>query len=180
MSIRPKDPLLTAARLVIGFFIVIGVIGIGALVIAYPALLLNQDAVAAELAKVNVKMDQAFYGALGIILLCVSGFLALMIWFLVLLRRIVDTVGEGDPFVPANADRLSRMGWITIGSQLLLIPAGAMVLWFAEVFKDAEDVHINGDVDISGGAIVLTLVLFILARVFRLGAAMREDLEGTV
>ena len=30
------------------------------------------------------------------------------------------------------------------------------------------------------GGLILILTLFILARVFRHGAAMREDLEGTV
>jgi hypothetical protein len=34
--------------------------------------------------------------------------------------------------------------------------------------------------DFSLSALGLAIVLFVLARVFRQGAAMREDLEGTV
>ena len=45
----------------------------------------------------------------------------------------------------------------------------------------AKDFHMSFD---DGGfdmtALLLTVILFILARVFRHGAAMREDLEGTV
>ena len=180
MAVRPRDPLLTAARIVIGFCIILGAIVIAAALIAFPAALLHQDQVLAELVVRGVHTDASVFGALGIILVCLAGFAALTIWFLILLRRIVDTVGEGDPFVPINADRLSRMGWITVATQVLSIPAKAMLLYFAELFKDAKGIHIEHDVGISGGAIVLILVLFILARVFRHGTAMRDDLEGTV
>jgi hypothetical protein len=37
---------------------------------------------------------------------------------------------------------------------------------------------VEGGVDFGG--IILVLTLFVLARVFKHGAAMREDLEGTV
>ncbi|ANY18709.1 hypothetical protein A6F68_00174 [Tsuneonella dongtanensis] len=180
MSLRPKDPLLTAARLVIGFFIAIGGLVIAAIVVGIPAMLLNQAWILAAVADEGVTAGPEIFGAIGITLVCIAAFIALAIWFLILLRRIVDTVGKGDPFVPENANRLARMGWIVVGTQVLSIPGGAMVLWLAEVFKEAENIHVNGDVGISGGAIVLILVLFILARVFRQGAAMREDLEGTV
>jgi len=180
MPIRTKDPLLTATRIVIALCIALGALVIAVAIIAYPALLLNQGQVLAKLSEAGVQTDASFFGALGIILACLAGFVALVVWFLLLLRRIVDTVGEGDPFVPVNADRLSRMGWIVVGTQVLSIPAKAMLLYFAELLKDVEGVHIEHDVGVSGGAIVLILVLFILARVFRHGTAMREDLEGTV
>lgn len=180
MSIRPKDPLLTAARLVIGFFAIMAGIAIAAVTVAIPAMLLNQDRVLAVIHGKGVQVGSELFGAALVLLACLIAFMALVIWFLLLLRRIVDTVGEGDPFVPENADRLARMGWIAIGTQLLMIPAGAMALWFADIFKDVEDVQIDQDVGISGGAIVLILVLFILARVFRRGTEMRDDLEGTV
>ena len=40
------------------------------------------------------------------------------------------------------------------------------------------DITIDAGLDIEG--ILLALILFILARVFRHGARMRDDLEGTV
>ena len=175
-----KDPLLTAARVIITFFIAVFAFVIAAIVVGIPIMLFNQARILAAVAEEGIKVGPELFGALGLLFVGIAAFLSLMIWFLILLRRIVNTVGEGDPFVPENADRLSRMGWIAVGTQVLTIPMGAMVLWLAEVFKEADDIHVDADMGIDGGAIVLILVLFILARVFRHGAAMREDLEGTV
>ena len=72
------------------------------------------------------------------------------------------------------------MGWIALGSQVVMIPLGALLHWIAVITRDMRNVRIEADFGLSGGMILLTLVLFILARVFRHGAAMREDLEGTV
>ena len=47
--------------------------------------------------------------------------------------------------------------------------------YLASQFKDA-----TSDFGITLDGILLAVILFILARVFRQGAAMREDLEGTV
>jgi hypothetical protein len=99
-----------------------------------------------------------------------------------LLKRIVDTVGEGDPFVPMNARRLTQMAWLTLAMQLVTLPIGSLAVWIgAEMTKlgahtDIDDVQMG----ISGNGLLLMLILFILARVFRQGAAMRDELEGTV
>jgi Protein of unknown function (DUF2975) len=107
------------------------------------------------------------------------------VWFLVLLRRIVLSVGEGDPFIPENAERLSRMGWLVLAGQIAAIPVGALVLWIASLVEDtpAESrirADLHSDFGFSFSSLLLMLVLFILARVFRRGASMREELEGTV
>lgn len=107
--------------------------------------------------------------------------LAAMFVFFGKLRAIIDTVGQGEPFVPANAERLSLMAWLMLATQLLLFPAAWLGNIVAEWANTLEDVHLsaNGDgLDLTG--ILMVLVLFILARVFRHGAAMRADLEGTV
>ncbi|UUX99000.1 hypothetical protein [Sphingomonas sp. J315] len=49
--------------------------------------------------------------------------LGLGIAFIRTLIRIIDTVGDGDPFVPENAERLGRMGWIALALQ------GAISSW---------------------------------------------------
>ncbi|WP_066527343.1 DUF2975 domain-containing protein [Erythrobacter sp. CCH5-A1] len=107
--------------------------------------------------------------------------LAAMFMFFGRLRAIINTVAEGEPFVPANAERLSLMAWLMLAVQLLLWPAA----WLAEIVakwaNTVEDAHllVDGDsLDLTG--ILMVIILFILARVFRHGAAMREDLEGTV
>ena len=114
----------------------------------------------------------------GALFLLIAVMAVLAFFLLRTLRRIVDSVAEGDPFAPVNADRLEHMGWLMIALQLVAIPMTSLAIWFdAAPFK--PNVH-HGDDGLSAGAILLTLILFVLARVFRTGAAMRETLEGTV
>lgn len=180
-----KDPLLSIARGVI--FIVQAVLAFAAvmLTVGAPLVVFLQERITAEL--------RAEYGdpAAQFPVLALTGLLLLALlvvglsWlFLRHLRRIIDTVGDGDPFVPANAERLTAMAWLMLAVQALAIPLGALGLYigtFSEyigTFSDNPNVLADIDLDLSG--IVLVVTLFILARVFRLGAAMRDDLEGTV
>lgn len=99
--------------------------------------------------------------------------LALYGWFLLTLGRIVGSVLVGSPFVAINADRLTRMGWIAVLLKLVaLAETGLMASAMPDAFRFVSR--------FSGPSLVMILVLFILARVFRQGAAMRDDLEGTV
>jgi len=98
------------------------------------------------------------------------------------LRAIIATVGSGDPFAPANAERLSVMAWLFLGVQTLMWPAAICAHIVADAVRDLDNFDLevgNGD-GFSLTGILMVLILFILARVFRHGAAMREDLEGTV
>ena len=105
---------------------------------------------------------------------------AMLFVFFGSLRKIINTVGEGDPFAPANANRLSLMGWLMLGVQLLLIPALGLGLLLAKYADEMEHSSITIDAGLDMEGILLVIILFILSRVFRHGAAMREDLEGTV
>lgn len=91
------------------------------------------------------------------------------------LLLIVDTVGQGDPFIPDNAVRLRRMGWLAVIAQALALPASSVTGWIAHITHTG---YIEGQLSLGG--ILLALILFVLARVFRRGAEMREELEGTV
>ena len=175
---RPRDPLLTATTFAtIAMKIALG-IGIGVVVSILPVILLNQDAVAAQLAKdgKDIGVDGLIAG-LAMMLPMIAVLLAGAFWFVHLLGKIVDTVGEGDPFIPINADRLRTMGWLALAIQLLTLPIGVAV---ARIAKAIEDTPSDASVGLDFTGIVLVLILFILARVFRKGAAMREELEGTV
>lgn len=181
MSLVPKDPLLTAARLLINFFIAVLALGIVVLTIALPALLLNQARFLKALTSDgNTVVAPNFFVGVSLTMILLAATFALGIWFLLLLRQIVGTVAAGDPFIHDNADRLSKMGWIALGAQIVSIPLAASVVWIAGMVEDHDSHRLDDGVGFDGGGIVLILVLFILARVFRQGAAMRADLEGTV
>ena len=88
-------------------------------------------------------------------------------------------VAVGDPFAPENGSRLSRMGWLAIGAQgIALALKGVVKVLEPYAIKAGKPIDLEFDLDMSG--VLLVLILFILARVFRHGAAMRADLEGTV
>lgn len=181
MSIRPKDPLLAVAKAIIWFFTGLFAFFCVVLALAAVAVVVLQNFVIAEMQEQGMVADGGTIGAIALLLLSALVLLGLLVWFLVHLRKIIDSVRDGDPFVPENADRLTRMGWIAVGGQLAVIPLSAMAMWLESTIGDARDkVHVNADYGFDGGGILLVIVLFILARVFRHGAAMRDDLEGTV
>lgn len=110
-------------------------------------------------------------GCFALVLIAAADAIAL------LLLRIVRAIAAHDGLAPANIARISRIGWL-----MLLFLAGATLMPYAVAMVNPVlgetakppvfDPPING--------LLLTLLVFILARVFRQGAALRQDLEGTV
>ena len=90
------------------------------------------------------------------------------------LRQILATVATGDPFVVANAGRLRAIGWSLLVLQLLDLPAAMIAHAFPGLGSAAPQPGISPD---GWLAVLLT---FVLARVFVVGARMRDDLDGTV
>lgn len=90
------------------------------------------------------------------------------------LLAMVATVRDGDPFTAANAQRLQAIGWALLALQLLDLLFGAFSWWFAALHVDFATWSP------SFGGWIATLMLFVLARVFRRGAEMRDDLAMTV
>jgi hypothetical protein len=171
-----KDPLLTASRIVITVvMVVVGLVGM-LLVVCAGYIAIDPAGLTVELFKEGLAHPghDVIVALVAVMLLALIP-LAMALLFLQLLRLIVDSVGIGDPFVPENAVRLWRMAWLAVGIQVASIPIGLIGVWLAQHVKDADI-----DLGVSPQGIVLALVLFVLARVFRQGAAMREELEGTV
>lgn len=114
----------------------------------------------------------------GIGLTVMTNFAA-MFFFFGKMRALIESASKGDPFVPDNARRLNDMALLLLGSQVLTVIVGELRVYalslIAPQSEGTWDISPN---DLTGFLIVL--VLFILARVFRHGAAMREDLKGTV
>jgi hypothetical protein len=171
-----RDPLLIGARLVVGGFFGILIVGVVLVAAGLLAVLTLQRAdLIADMASKGLGMPGYLMVVLATaMVLCL---LSLAMLFALALLRLIDSVGLGDPFVPINADRLRTMGWLTVGIQCVLFMLAAIGIWFGDMKSAlvAEDA-----INLGIGAIVLTLVLFILARVFRLGTKMRDELEGTV
>ena len=170
-----NDPLLNIARFFIVLVMAIFVVALLAIIIALPAIGMYHSQVIAALAEDGA--PAAALWAIVALMLLAAAVISLCWLFLRHMKRIIDTVAAGDPFVPENADRLRAMGWLVLIIYLIGIPLGAIAMWMASVTEGA-DIRFTGD--LGGGGIVLCLTLFILARVFRKGTEMREELEGTI
>ena len=173
-----RDPLLAAAKVLLILLMAIVIFAMAMLVIGIGAILtIGRTELLAEIAAAGAP-PLAYWAVLALMLL-VAGALFLALRFAIELRRIVLSVEDGDPFHPANALRLARMGWLALGVWLVHIPLALIGAWLTPYAVAAgEDWQIEWDAGIE--SLFLILVLFILARVFRQGAAMRDDLEGTV
>jgi uncharacterized membrane protein len=114
-------------------------------------------------------------------LFAVAGGLISLILILMMIRAttgIVDTAIAGDPFVGENAERLNLIGWLLLG---LMAVQFATYLAVAIVAP-----HGDPNINISGGSepdpigLMAILLIFVLARIFRHGSDMRDELESMV
>ena len=90
------------------------------------------------------------------------------------LRAILRTVERGEPFVAANAARVRTIGWMLLVIQLADLGYGV-----ARFAADALRVD-SPSWQPSFTGWLAVLIAFVLAQVFERGAAMRDDLDGTV
>ena len=91
------------------------------------------------------------------------------------LRRILSTLAEGDPFVPENAPRLTR---ISIAIALIEAIRMGSVLILAATVDLGEGYVANININLAvWGAVV---VLLILAQVFKEGTRLREEEKMTI
>jgi hypothetical protein len=140
----------------------------GALVVMWPD-------IAAEAKNNSVFIDvdtmrPQLFALFGIL----AAILAAAVYILRQLQALV-TSAAGDPFVPTNALRLRRIGWALVATQLLAFPLG----WVASNIAVSTSTFANmGGLDLQG--LLAILLAFVLAAVFERGAAMRDELEGTV
>ncbi len=176
MSNFRSDPLLGLAKVLLSIGMVLFVIGVVAIGIGGGVMLAMKSMVVARLVE-SGGGPEAFWAIL-LMLPLAAALLMLAYRFAENLRAIIRTVELGDPFTPQNATRLRTMGWLTLAFQLLAIPIGAVGIWIENTTRGIGDVNV--DAEVSANGLLLAIVLFILARVFKTGAQMREDLEGTV
>ena len=90
------------------------------------------------------------------------------------LRAIIASVRQDEAFSTANAARLRTIGWMLLVLQILDLGGGLVAWGLSQLGVD----YLDWTPSFTGWLAVL--VAFILARVFATGAAMREELDGTV
>ena len=91
------------------------------------------------------------------------------------LIRMLRTVEAGDPFVAANARRLHTIGWALLAVQLL---DGVFGLVIHSLARTGADIASGWSPALAGWLAVV--LVFVLARVFGHGTALRDELEMTV
>ena len=108
---------------------------------------------------------------------CASGtfLLALLTLMLLMTARLVKTA-ETDPFIENNARRLMQIGWLLLAMQIVGLTADMVISLFPKPVSD----HVQAGFDLSPVGILAVLLIFVLAQIFRRGAQMRAELEGTV
>ena len=182
MTTHRTDPLLLAGKVLT--LIIQGALAIGAaaLLVALPAIHLARAGYVTGIVHTNgVPIENIPIVALSGLLLVALALVVSLFVFFGKLRAIIDTVGDGDPFIPDNADRLNQMAWLLLGVQLLALPVTALAARVAAAAGKLDEVKLSlADGSFSLNGVLVVLLLFILARVFRQGAALREDLEGAV
>jgi Protein of unknown function (DUF2975) len=99
-----------------------------------------------------------------------------------LLRGLARSVRQGDPFGPANVQRLRRLGFLlVVGAPVVESVNWALRLSLANTLPP----NALGSIGFPGFSFPFVLLLaglgaFILAEVFAYGLRLREDVEGTV
>lgn len=117
---------------------------------------------------------------MGVMLLIPS---LLMVGYLMIvfhLRRFLQTVREGNPFVPENPKRLRLIGWlVTLGAPVM----GLLTHIYGRVF--VHFVKIPGATlevtkDIYPFVIIPGLIILVIAHVFEIGVKIQEEQNLTI
>ena len=159
-----------ALRILIAVNWLLGV-GIAVLLLALPT---RQWIMSSLGLSPSAEADRIIFGLRSI---AVIGLVSIPVNYVVLKRLllIVQTVRSREPFAADNASRLQAIAWALLTLQLLSV---VVALIARAISTPAHPIEMNAGFSITGW---LTVILtFVLARVFAEGAAMREDLEGTV
>jgi hypothetical protein len=176
MNTKPNETVLQITRgliyLMMGGAALIGVaLSIAAVVVPF-----YWPEIIAMLVKEKPGVDTA--GLLPLIYVIFAFFmmaLGLLWTILKKLLAIIATVAEGDPFVRANAMRLRAIGWMMVAANVIGIPLGIVASIVGDRLGDSD---MHDDFSVTG--VLAILLVFVLSSVFEQGAAMRDDMEGTV
>jgi Protein of unknown function (DUF2975) len=140
---------------------------------AYTATVAGAE-VRARVTSVNAFAPEVFATWLRWIAFIMAPIIPLAHIILTRLIAMIDSVPTGMALSLLNADRLRQIAWALIGINVLDLAFGIVTTWAEANMGEPQGWVLS----LTGW--LAALMLFILARVFREGAAMREELEGTV
>ena len=171
---RPDSAALPIAYLVLRILIVLNWLG-GAGILVLLLLSPNEQWIMSAFDL--MPSPEAARLVMGLRAIAVIGLVSVPLNYAILKRLLamVQTVRAGDPFVPANADRLQAVAWVLLALQLFSL--------VVETIADAVAIPgrpLDLDAGFSINGWLAVLLTFLLARVFAHGTMMRNDLEGTV
>lgn len=132
-------------------------------------ILMSENSISADLAEKLANSGKNMAGGMYSVSFFGAAFIG-AIWFFVLrvLRKVVKTLLEGDPFVPDNISRL-RLIWIVIAVAEIIRIVIANMATAGEL-----------TLDLRPGTWFVVFVIAALAEVFRHGAELRRDAELTI
>jgi Protein of unknown function (DUF2975) len=161
--------LVTVAMWIVG---AMGVIGIPVLAIGLMASLSGGST---EFSGIKALADGVMPGQLVIGLAGLAVIVPGVIFICMQLRRILLTLADGDPFVPENASRLSRVG-IAIAAMELIRIAVVMVVSTMPTLVGDEPPRLSTQFILW----ISVAALFVLSQVFREGTRLRDEEKMTI
>ena len=181
---QSNDAVLKITRMLVAISKILVLMGLVALAIVLPVIVIFQDRIVEKMGTVFVEQPGLeVVGLIALVMLAGAIIMLLTLFALNRLGKIVDSVSEGNPFTRINGTRLRGMGIAVAAIQIVTLVGGLLttgLLTMLGEVKPDQDFHITIDGGISLNGILLFLLLIILARVFDRGAEMREELEGTI
>ncbi len=161
--------LVTVAMWIVG---AMGVIGIPVLAIGLMASLSGGST---EVSGIKALADGVMPGQLVIGLVGLAVIVPGVIFICLQLRRILLTLADGDPFVPENARRLSRVG-IAIAAMEIIRIATVMVVSTVPTLVGNEPPRLSTQFILW----ISVAALFVLSQVFREGTRLRDEEKMTI
>lgn len=113
----------------------------------------------------------SFMMALGLLCIIIPG----VMFICIEMRRILRTLVQGDPFVPENAARLSRIGAAIALMELIRLSV-LLLLSALPLFSTETQPRLSVQFILW----IAVAALFMLSQVFREGARLREDARMTI
>jgi len=164
----------TAMTVIIWLSVIIGVFAFVALATA-----LNSGIQGEEVSLFGLVTVETNDVTPGMIISALASLVVLLpgiVFICVQLRRILSTLATGDPFVPDNTSRLTKIAAAIALMEIARMVAVILIGNFVDFGPDAAGPQIS----ISLVSWAAAVAFFVLSQVFREGTRLREDAKMTI